>query len=166
MRVMADARECYMMCKFMTDQQLRSCYAQEGQIPRCRQNCSSERWLGNYTRPNDSSVGQQDVYVDFGAERLLAAEKTGQRIAVEIKSFLGASDTRDLEQAVGQYLLYRAIIERTDPKRQLFLAVPVDAWNDTFLDSLGQLMLESYHLNVIAFDHVTEEVIVWSSNQN
>ena len=109
--------------------------------------------------------GRKDVYVDLGVERLLAAEKTGQRIAVEIKSFLGASDTRDLEQAVGQYLLYRAIMERTDPKRQLFLAVPVDAWNDTFLDSLGQLMLESYHLNVIAFDHVTEEVIVWSSNQ-
>ena len=103
--------------------------------------------------------------MDLGAERLLAAEKTGQHIAVEIKSFLSASDTRDLEQAIGQYLLYRAIIERTEPSRQLFLAVPIDAWNDTFLDSLGQLMLESYHLNVIAFDHVTEEVIVWSNNQ-
>ena len=107
--------------------------------------------------------GSKDVYVDLGAERLLAAEKTGQHIAVEIKSFLGASDTRDLEQAIGQYLLYRAIMERTDPTRQLFLAVPIDAWNDTFLDSLGQLMLESYHLNVFAFDYVTEEVVVWNN---
>ena len=33
------------------------------------------------------SWGGKDMYVDLGAERLLAAEKAGQRIAVEVKEF-------------------------------------------------------------------------------
>jgi hypothetical protein len=35
--------------------------------------------------------GGVDMYVDLGAEKLVAAEKDGQKIAVEIKSFVGAS---------------------------------------------------------------------------
>ncbi|MCP4701964.1 MAG: hypothetical protein GY862_34660 [Gammaproteobacteria bacterium] len=31
---------------------------------------------------------KRSLYIDLGAENLLAAEKTGQKIAVEIKSFL------------------------------------------------------------------------------
>jgi hypothetical protein len=109
--------------------------------------------------------GRRDVYVDLGAERLLAAEKESERIAVEIKSFLSPSDTRDLEQAIGQYLLYRAILERTDPTRKLFLAVPINAWNNTFQDDLGLLMLETYKLEVIGFDPNTEEVLVWNTSE-
>ena len=54
--------------------------------------------------------GGKDLYVDLGAERLMAAEKSGQRIAVEIKSFVGDSGVDDLEKAVGQYVLYRAVL--------------------------------------------------------
>jgi len=49
--------------------------------------------------PYTIAFGQRNVFVDFGAERMLAAEKGNQKIAVEIKSFQGASDIRDLEQA-------------------------------------------------------------------
>ncbi|WP_413176121.1 element excision factor XisH family protein [Anabaena azotica] len=51
--------------------------------------------------------GIRDLYIDLGAEKLIAAEKTGQKIAVEIKSFIGASLVTDLENALGQYILYR-----------------------------------------------------------
>ena len=53
--------------------------------------------------------GKRDMYVDLGAERLLAAERAGERIAVEVKSFLGASDIADLEQALGQFILYHDV---------------------------------------------------------
>lgn len=46
--------------------------------------------------------GQRDVYVDLGAKRILGAEKKGDRIAVEIKSFVGASELRDVKVALGQ----------------------------------------------------------------
>ena len=61
--------------------------------------------------------GTTDVYVDLGAEQLLAAEKRGQKIAVEIKSFVGRSDVDDLEKALGQYLLYHDILTQREPDR-------------------------------------------------
>ena len=61
--------------------------------------------------------GGIDLYVDLGAERLLAADKGQQRIAVEIKSFRSPSPMTDLERALGQYALYRAILEEQEPQR-------------------------------------------------
>ncbi len=58
--------------------------------------------------------GAKDMYVDLGAEQLLAAEKTGHKIAVEIKSFVGASEMNDLEKAIGQYIIYRSVMARTE----------------------------------------------------
>jgi len=45
--------------------------------------------------------GTTDVYVDLGAEQLLAAEKAERRIAVEVKSFVGRSAVEDLEKSLG-----------------------------------------------------------------
>jgi len=47
-------------------------------------------------------AGSKDLYVDLGAEQLIAAEKKEKKIAVEIKSFVGSSVVADLEQALGQ----------------------------------------------------------------
>jgi hypothetical protein len=47
------------------------------------------------------AFGIRKVYVDLGAERLLAAERGTDQIVVEVKSFLGASRMADLEQALG-----------------------------------------------------------------
>ena len=46
--------------------------------------------------------GNKDLYVDLGAEKLLAAQKGSQKIAVEVKSFVGNSQVADLQQALGQ----------------------------------------------------------------
>ncbi len=37
------------------------------------------------------NFAEVEMYIDLGAERLIAAEKEGERIAVEIKTFLGPS---------------------------------------------------------------------------
>ena len=55
--------------------------------------------------------GNKDLYVDLGAEKLIAAQKGDEKIAVEIKSFVGNSQVADLQQALGQYTLYLDIIE-------------------------------------------------------
>ncbi len=44
------------------------------------------------------------MYIDLGAEKLLAAEKNGHKIAVEIKSFLGSSALSEFHLALGQFL--------------------------------------------------------------
>ncbi len=69
--------------------------------------------------------GDHNLFVDLGAEKLLAAEKSGLQIAVEIKSFISRSQVNDLENALGQYLLYRSLLKRREPERVIYLAVPL-----------------------------------------
>ena len=45
--------------------------------------------------PLKLTIGSRSLYVDLGASKLLAAQKEDQKIAVEIKSFLGASPIND-----------------------------------------------------------------------
>lgn len=56
------------------------------------------------------SIGKKDLFVDLGAEKLIAAEKDNQKIVVEIKSFIGNSQVNDLENALGQYILYQEVL--------------------------------------------------------
>lgn len=56
-----------------------------------------------------------NVYIDLGAERLIAAEKADQKIAVEIKSFLGNSLMSDFHEALRQILDYRVALREKDP---------------------------------------------------
>lgn len=46
-------------------------------------------------------VGKVEMYIDLGAEKLLAAEKEGRKIAVEIKSFSKASAINEFHSALG-----------------------------------------------------------------
>ncbi len=70
--------------------------------------------------PLTVSFGGKDLFVDLGAERVaVAAERAGERIAVEIQSFLSLSPVRDLQEAVGQYDVYRAVLAETEPERPL-----------------------------------------------
>ncbi len=53
--------------------------------------------------------GGVDYSVDFGAEKLIGAEKHGQRIAVEVKSFLSDSTTYEFHHVVGQFTDFQKI---------------------------------------------------------
>jgi len=105
--------------------------------------------------------GVKDMYVDLGAERLVAAEKGGQQIAVEIKSFVGLSEVNDLENAMGKYVVYHSVMTRTEPNRVLYLAVHQEAFSDVFEDPLGKLLLEDYGVRLIVFDSQKEEILKW-----
>ena len=77
--------------------------------------------------------GIADIYIDLAAEEAIAAEKEGRKIAVEVKSFLSASNISEFHTALGQFLNYRIAIETSDePERVLYLAVPKDVYQ-TFL---------------------------------
>jgi hypothetical protein len=105
--------------------------------------------------------GVKDMYVDLGAERLLAAEKGQRKIAVEIKSFVGPSELDDLEKAVGQYILYHDVLARVEPDRILYLAVNEEIFVDLFEEPIGQLLLDNRRVRLIVFDPQTEEISRW-----
>jgi len=108
------------------------------------------------------TLGMRDVYVDLGAERLLAAVKGHQKIAVEVKSFLGLSEMADLEVALGQYILYHDILAKTEPDRELFVAVTEFVYANVFeQEPIGQLLFENHRIRLLVFDLVKEEVRLW-----
>ncbi len=107
------------------------------------------------------SMGSKDMYVDLGAERLMAAEKAGKKIAVEVKSFIGASEMDDLEKAVGQYIVYNTVLSEKEPERLLYLAVPKNILRDIFEESLGKLLLKKKFVKVIGFDPKEEVIVQW-----
>ena len=106
--------------------------------------------------------GNNPFYVDLGAEQLLTANKGNRKIAVEVKSFVGYSNMADLENALGQYILYRNIIEELDPDRTLYLAVHEEIFATVFEESLGQMLVRKNHLKLVVFSKTEEVIIKWS----
>lgn len=105
--------------------------------------------------------GLHNLYIDLGAERIVAAERSGEQIAVEIKSFVGASEVADLEQALGQYLLYRSLLQRKEPARSMILAVPSETFESILSTDLGRVVREDYALAILVFDPVAEVIRQW-----
>jgi hypothetical protein len=106
-------------------------------------------------------IGRRDLYVDFGAEQPIAAEKEGRKIAVEVKSFIGPSVVYDLEQAIGQYHVYRLILAQDDPQRRLYLAITERTYNGIFGEPLGQLILAERSMHIMVFDPLQEAIVQW-----
>jgi hypothetical protein len=111
--------------------------------------------------PLQLKIGKKDLFVDLGAEQLLAADKEGRKIAVEVKSFFGDSDVEDLEKALGQFTLYHDILGRNDPDRQLYLAIREEVFQDLFTEPIGQLLLDLGRLRLIVFDPKRGAIVQW-----
>ena len=77
-------------------------------------------------------VGGVEMSIDLGAEKLIAAEKSGEKIAVEIKSFVRPSVIYEFHTALGQYLNYRRALSKKEPERNLYLAVPTEIFSSFF----------------------------------
>lgn len=107
------------------------------------------------------TIGSRSVYIDLGAEKLIAAEKEGRKIAIEIKSFLSPSPVNDLENALGQYILYRDALKRSQPERILYLAISDEVYLDFFQEEIAQMVVEDEHLKLIIFDANKAEVVKW-----
>ncbi|MBW3596795.1 MAG: fatty-acid synthase [Planctomycetes bacterium] len=111
--------------------------------------------------PYGIGVGRRTLFVDLGAEKLIAAERDNKRIAVEVKTFRGQSDVRDLEIALGQYFLYSPLISTRDPGRMLYLAIPNDAYASIFEEPIGSELMAAYSLRLLVIDVESEVIAKW-----
>ncbi|MEM8533353.1 MAG: element excision factor XisH family protein [Chloroflexota bacterium] len=107
--------------------------------------------------------GGVDLYIDLGAERLLGAEKDGERIAVEVKSFLSDSPITDFHAALGQFLNYRFALSQDEPDRILYLAVPLEAYKTFFALPFTQGIVKNHQLNLLVYNADLEEIAQWIS---
>lgn len=105
--------------------------------------------------------GTRDFFADLGAKKIIAAQKGDQKIAVEIKSFTGISQATELQKALGQYILYRNILEEKEPERLLYLAIIEDVFNDIFSEPIGDLVIKKNHLKLLVVNEEKEVIIQW-----
>ena len=108
--------------------------------------------------------GSRRLYVDLGAERPhLGAERGGERIAVEVQSFVGESHMDSLHHAVGQYCVCRVILNRTEPDRQLFLAVRDTVFHSVFEEPLGQTVAADLRIRFLVYNATQRRVVQWTN---
>ena len=108
------------------------------------------------------TFGDRRLFIDLGAERpTIGAERGGERIAVEIASFVADSPVRDFQEAVGQFVVYRAVLSQADPERSLFLGVPSRVHDSLLSEPLGQLVVADVRLRVLVFDAQRQKVVRW-----
>ncbi|MCF2150533.1 XisH family protein [Desmonostoc muscorum LEGE 12446] len=106
-------------------------------------------------------VEEVELLIDLGAEQLLAAEKSGDKIAVEIKTFLQASAISTFHTALGQFLNYQEALELDQPERTLYLAVPNQAYKNFFEKRFVQRMVSKYQLKLLIYDPKKEVIVEW-----
>ncbi|MBM4430806.1 MAG: fatty-acid oxidation protein subunit alpha [Chloroflexi bacterium] len=105
--------------------------------------------------------GGVDLYVDLAADKVIAAEKEGRKIAVEIKSFIAPSLIFEFHTALGQFINYRTALQAVEPDRQLYLAVPEDTYRMFFTLPFTQEVIAQQGVNVLVYDAEQEVIVAW-----
>lgn len=111
--------------------------------------------------PYRLSVEGVNILIDLGAERLIVATKENEKIAVEVKSFIGASSLSEFHMALGQYLNYRIALETQAPERKLYLAVPSDAYDSFFQLAFPQRVLAQFDISMVVYESQRETILEW-----
>ncbi|MGL5796132.1 MAG: element excision factor XisH family protein [Waterburya sp.] len=111
--------------------------------------------------PYPLQAGSFDLAIDLGAEEIVAATKQERTIAIEIKSFLGASKISEFYGALGQFITYRTALIVQEPERVLYLAVPSDVYEKFFLTTFIQNLMKQNQLNLIIYDIEQEIIEQW-----
>jgi hypothetical protein len=101
------------------------------------------------------------MFIDLGAEKLIAAEKGSRRIAVEVKSFSGPSELRDLEIAVGQFVVYHDVLALEKPDYVLYLAARKAIFETLFQEPIGKVLFDNHRIRMLVFDENHEEILQW-----
>ncbi len=85
---------------------------------------------------------------------------------MEIKEFQSKSVMFDLEQAIGQYVLYRLLLSKVDPKRKIYLAITDSVYDEIFNEPVGELVIHELPMRLIVIDSKKKEVKKWITPQN
>lgn len=68
---------------------------------------------------------------------------------------------KDLQEAVGQFVLYARLLKRYYPEHILYLAVSEDIRKTVFEEEAGQTLIEDGIIRLVTFDTFKEEIVQW-----
>ena len=121
-----------------------------------------EGWIVTHD-PLPIAAGDVGMSIDLGAEKLIAAEKEGEKIAVEVKSFLGKSAIYEFHLAVGPFINYRLALKENESPRVLYLAVPLITYREFFSRQFIQTAVEYNQINLLIYNPDKEVIVQWKN---
>lgn len=118
------------------------------------------------------AYGERFLFIDLGISRysnafngkhgqLIGIERDRTKIAVEIKELRGRSFIKNLEQIIGQYILYRLLLKTVDPERDVYLAITNTDYEELLNEPIGKLVINKLPLKLIIVDVEKVEVTQW-----
>ena len=106
------------------------------------------------------SVGRRRAFIDLQAARKVNGSRE-QIILLEVKCFPDKESTTEaLYTAIGQYLIYRAMLIELGQILPLFLIVPEDMMSQVF-DLAAQRVVQESRINMAIVNLELEEVVEW-----
>lgn len=102
-----------------------------------------------------------ELYADLFVEKALLAEQEGRKIVVEIKSFISPSPMKDFENALGQYILYRDILQLASKNYKIYLAIRDTVFDTFFQRKSIQAVVKLQQIEFIVFNNEREEITLW-----
>ena len=109
---------------------------------------------GRFRKDNRAIV--IDIRANYGSNG-----QSRQILLVEVKCFADSSEyTRDLYVAIGQYVVYQAMLNELKNSTSLYLAIPLRAYDDLF-DGVIQRAINDVKIKIIVVDIEREEIVQW-----
>jgi hypothetical protein len=107
-------------------------------------------------------LGKRRVFIDLQAT--YGANGSRQQIAlVEVKCFPDLQNTtQEIYTAIGQYILYRAMLKELEIETPLYLSVPEIIFNTVF-DLIVQRAIEESQIKLVIVNLDEERVVRWSA---
>lgn len=99
--------------------------------------------------------------IDLGAEKLIAATKGSEKIAVEVKSLLGPSLIYDLHNLVGQFFNYQIGLDAQEPDRVLFVAIPQMAYEKLEGQEFFKRVVQRSNMHILVFEPENQTIVLW-----
>lgn len=102
------------------------------------------------------------LYVDLAASKVKEDGSTSL-IAVEVKNFRDRFDyVSEFQKALGQYMMYRQLLETLDFTHTLYLAIPENDSRGFFQDATVKALLAKYDVKLLVFDPITQSIVRWN----
>lgn len=105
--------------------------------------------------------GGVNFFIDLGLDRIIGAEKGGQNIAIEIKSFSDITPVYSFYEILGQFLIYEmALAEQINPWR-LYIAMSDLGFKKLDEAPIFSRAIQKFRLKFLIFDPLAETIIRW-----
>lgn len=107
--------------------------------------------------------GGNNFFIDLGAERFIGAERDGECIAVEIKSFSGNSPMYSFYEILGQFLVYKIALREQAKTWDLFIAISDIGFKKLEESPILNKAIQEYKLKFVIINATSQSVVEWKN---